>query len=173
MKRNLNEGSRAGDLKYLVTPNVHFDEYNSKMGRDDVVITASFKIKSREPALDLVSFLESGYDWVLDADISSGEVEDGSYIVFLEMQRKESNTKNFMSLLDDLYYLTGIKPTDWKFRWYKDTNYSPLTSENLQEMVPTTPARYKEYIESFEQIKEQTDLLKGEISDLKRLSGIT
>lgn len=170
--RKLTEGLKQHDLDHLVDNTIHFDEYNSKMGRDDAVVTASFKLKFREPAMDLVSFLESGYDWVLDADISSGEVKDGQYIVFLEMERSPKNYAQIMSLMDDLQNITNVKPTDWKFKWYKQSQYIPLTKENLEENLPDTPKKYREYIDQFIAVKEQTDNLAGELASLKKLSGI-
>jgi hypothetical protein len=171
--RKLVEGVKQNDLDHLVDNTIHFDEYNSKMGRDDAVVTASFKVKFREPALDLVSFLESGYDWILDADISSGEVQDGQYIVFLEMSRNPKNYSQIMSLLDDLKNITNIKPEDWQFKWYKQSQYIPLTKENLEENLPDTPKKYREYVDTFVAVKEQTDNLAGELASLKKLSGIT
>lgn len=170
--RKLVEGLKRNELDHLVDNTIHFDEYNSKMGRDDAVVTASFKVKFREPALDLVSFLESGYDWILDADISSGEVQDGQYIVFLEMQRSPKNYNQIMSMLDDIQNITNIKPDDWRFKWYKQSQYMPLTKENLEENLPDTPSKYREYIDQFVAVKEQTDNLAGEIANLKRLSGM-
>ena len=170
--RKLVEGLKRNELDHLVDNTIHFDEYNSKMGRDDAVVTASFKVKFREPALDLVSFLESGYDWILDADISSGEVQDGQYIVFLEMQRSPKNYNQIMSMLDDIQHITNIKPDDWRFKWYKQSQYMPLTKENLEENLPDTPSKYREYIDQFVAVKEQTDNLAGEIANLKRLSGM-
>jgi hypothetical protein len=170
--RKLVEGLKRNELDHLVDNTIHFDEYNSKMGRDDAVVTASFKVKFREPALDLVSFLESGYDWILDADISSGEVQDGQYIVFLEMQRSPKNYSQIMSMLDDIQNITNIKPDDWRFKWYKQSQYMPLTKENLEENLPDTPRKYREYVDQFVAVKEQTDNLAGEIANLKRLSGM-
>ena len=69
----LNENLEEGDLKRLVHDELHIDEYKSKMGDDADVCVISFKVAGKEPAIDLVSFIEKGYDWVLDADGSSGE----------------------------------------------------------------------------------------------------
>jgi len=168
----LKENISAGDLDFLISNKIHFDEYNSKMGRADSVVTASFKVKQREPALDLVSFLETGYDWILDADISSGEIKDGEFIVFLEMQRRSDMTKNIMNLLKDLKYLTNLKPDKWQFKWYKQDHYIPLTDENLNKMVPTNPRTYKESVEKFTEIKNSSDSLNSDLVRLKKLSGV-
>jgi len=168
----LNEGSRAGDLDYLIGKKIHFDEYESKMGRPDSVVTVSFKIKQKEPALDLVRFLENGYDWVLDADISTGEVDDGEYLVFMEMQRKPDLAEKIVDMLEDLKHLTNIAEDKWKFRWYKDESYNHTSKEAIAKTIPSTPKKYKEMVEGFKNTQESVKELSPEIQELKRLSGI-
>ena len=70
MSQLLSEGLQIGDLNYLVSEKIHIDEYNSKMGQASDVVTLSFKVRNIMPANDLVSYLENGYDWILDADVS-------------------------------------------------------------------------------------------------------
>ena len=76
---NINEGLEQNDLKRLILPELHIDEYKSKMGKDEDVIVLSFKVSGREPAEDLVNFIEKGYEWILDADVSAGEMDDGDF----------------------------------------------------------------------------------------------
>jgi hypothetical protein len=172
MSKKLNEGISAGDLDFLISNKIHFDEYNSKMGRADSVVTASFKVKQREPALDLVSFLETGYDWILDADVSSGEIKDGEFIVFLEMQRRRDLSEKVIKLLNDLQHLTNLKIEKWQFKWYKQDSYQPVTEQNLTNIIPNNPKSYRETIEQFTKIKVSTDNLNSELSRLKMLSGV-
>ena len=172
MSNKLFEGARAGDLDFLISSKIHFDEYDSKMGKPDSIVTASFKIKQREPALDLVSFLENGYDWILDADVSTGEVNDGEYLVFLEIQRKADIVDKITEMLEDLQHLTNVKPNRWKFKWYKQNDYVDLSPEALRETLPTTPQKYNEYVESYKTVQEKARGLLPDIADLKRLSGI-
>lgn len=173
MFRQVNEGSRAGDLDYLIGKKLHIDEFESKMGSNRSVVTLSFKIKQKEPALDLVRFLENGYDWVLDADVSTGEIEDGEYLVFLEMQRKPDLSKKIMAMLEDLRYLTNLEPNKWQYRWYKQRDYVPVTKESLDETVPNTPNRYAQMTDGFDETEKAiTDEIHPEIQELKRLSGI-
>ena len=166
------EGAQAGDLDYLINNKIHFDEFESKMGRAEDVVTASFKIKQREPAADLVSFLENGYDWVLDADISTGEIDDGEYLVFMEMQRRRDLPKKIMEMLQDMQHLTNIKPNNWKFKWYKQRDYQALDENSIMENVPMSSREYKAQVEGFEQIREEVKSILPDIADLKRLSGI-
>jgi len=142
----LNEGLEAGDLKRLVHPELHIDEFKSKLGDDCDVVVVSFKVDSKEPANDLTGFIEKGYDWVLDADVSSGEMDDGSYIVFLELERDEQTAENIMKLMDDLMNLTEQEVDEWRVRYYKSRQEKMLSLEALQELIPSSPEAYeKEY----------------------------
>ena len=134
---------KTGELKDLVRTKVHVDEFESKMGKDEDIVVVSFKIKYQDPAKDLVNFLEKGYDWVLDADISSGTVSDGGWIVFVEAARRPSLGKHLIELLDDLAALTENDPADYEYRYKNDTAYRPLTVEDFEDTVPLTPREYR------------------------------
>ena len=108
------EGLESGDLQRIIHPELHIDEFKSKLGDDEDVVVVSFKLNSKEPANDLVAFVEKGYEWVLDADVSAGEMEDGSYIVFVEIDRNEECIKNILDLMDDLMNLTKQKLSEWR-----------------------------------------------------------
>jgi hypothetical protein len=142
--RNLFEGLEAGDLKRLIHPELHVDEFKSKLGDDCDVVVLSFKVDSKEPANDLVAFVEKGYEWVLDADVSSGEMDDGSYIVFVELDRNDDSTENIMDLMDDLMNVTEQNTEDWRVRYYKSHKEKHLSLESLQELIPTTPEAYEQ-----------------------------
>lgn len=134
---------KIGDLKDLVRTKIHVDEYESKMGKDEDIIVISFKLKYRDPATDLVNYLEKGYDWILDADISAGTVSDGGWIVFIEAARRPSISKHLFDLLDDLKSLTDNDPTEYIYRYMKDTDYRSLTLDDFENTVPLTPREYR------------------------------
>ena len=131
------------ELKDSIENKIHIDEYKAKMGDDEDVIVFSFKSKYKDQAIDLVNFIEKGYDWVLDADVSSGELEDGSYLVFIEALRRPTIPKKIIKLLDDLENLTGIDIKDYQFQYHKEIRYTPLTIENLSEKIPLDPRKYR------------------------------
>ena len=133
----------VGDLDGLVRTKVHVDEFESKMGKDDDIIVISFKLRYQDPSTDLVNFLEKGYEWILDADVSAGALSDGSWIVFIEAERRPSITKKLMDLLDELKYLTSNDPNEYTFRYKKDTKYMPLTADKFNDTVPLTPREYR------------------------------
>lgn len=172
MYNRIDEGLKIGDLNYLVSDTIHIDEYNSKMGQPSDVVTLSFKIRDIMPANDLVSYLENGYDFVLDADVSTGEVNDNERLVFVEMQRRPNIYKYISEMLSDLDHLTGIGRDEWKFRWYKSSDYLPMNEENFNKMVPLDASKYDKSIESFAKIKTESEQLNKDINDIKRLSGI-
>ena len=65
-------GLRNSDLANLVDNVFEIDSYASKMGEDKNIVTLSFSVSHKEPADDLVKFLEGGYSFVLDADVTAG-----------------------------------------------------------------------------------------------------
>jgi len=138
----LRENLEAGDLKRLVHNELHIDEYKSKMGTDEDVCVISFKVSGKEPGADLVSFIEKGYDFVLDADVSSGEKEGGDYLVFVELQRSEELPEQIMAIMNDLMNLTEQTIEDWRVRYYKSTVDSELTPEVLSDIIPLTSEAY-------------------------------
>jgi len=143
MQHKLYEGLEEGDLARLVHDEIHIDEFKSKLGEDSDVVVVSFKVMGKEAAGDLVSFIEKGYDWVLDADVSSGEMEDGDFIVFVELDRNSEAANNIMSLIGELENLTSMKTEDWRVRYYKDRKEEPLSIESLKSMIPDSPEKYE------------------------------
>jgi hypothetical protein len=139
----LNEGLEQNDLQRLVHTEMHIDEFKSKLGRDEDVCVISFKVNGKEPAQDLVNFIEKGYTWVIDADVSSGEMDDGDYIVFVEGERDAGIALNIITMMRDVMNLTGQKMGDWRVRYYTSMEDHPLTVESLTKLIPTTPEEYE------------------------------
>ena len=138
------------DLIDLVRTKLHIDEFESKMGKDEDIVVISFKLKYRDPAIDLVNYLEKGYDWILDADVSAGTVSDGSWIAFIETARRPSLSKKLYELLNDLKSLTGNDPVEYVYRYKNDTEYRDFTIEDFEDIVPLTPREYKRRNKSHE-----------------------
>lgn len=139
---NVNEGLEANDLKRLVHDELHIDEYKSKMGKDEDVVVISFKVAGREPALDLVNFIEKGYDWVIDADLSAGELDDGDFIVFVECDREPAFADNVVQLLEDIMQLTEQKLSDWRLLTRSSPNEHEVNADNIKALVPLTTQDY-------------------------------
>jgi hypothetical protein len=139
---NLSEGLEHSDLRRLIHNELHIDEFKSKLGDDADVVVLSFKVAGRQPAEDLVAFIEKGYSWVIDADISSGEMDDGDYIVFVELGRDSECAQNIFDLLDDLRNLTDQELSAWRVRYYKEHKETSLSLENLKSLIPDSPEAY-------------------------------
>lgn len=136
----LNEGLRPLDLQELIYPTIEVDTYRSKMGEDRDVCVVSFSVKDRAPARDLMEFIEKGYGEVLDADISSGENENGEYSVFVEIKRTPKLVENIKDILYGVKKLTGIE--DFTFKYHKENQTYPVNEETLSNVVPMTPGEY-------------------------------
>ena len=139
--QQLNEGLLAGDLRMLVNNIFEVDSYASKMGEDKDIVVLSFTVESQKPADDLVEFVENGYDFVLDADISPGELNDGKYKVFVEIERNRRIHEQILELLNGVSLLSEI--SDFKFRYHKAFNSLDANNENLDGTIPKNKDDYE------------------------------
>jgi hypothetical protein len=143
MPANINEGLEQNDLARLITPELHIDEYKSKMGKDEDIVVLSFKVNGREPAEDLVNFIEKGYEWVLDADVSAGELDDGDFLVFVEADREPDVAENIMSMMKDILNLTSQVMDEWSIQIRSNPNKLELSADNIRNNVPLTTSSYQ------------------------------
>lgn len=141
MRKKLNEGLRSGDLVRYVSDLFTIDQYKSKMGEDKDIMVLSFKVKEKHPATDLMEFIERGYDFILDADMSAGEEHDGQYQVFVEIERTPKLKEQLEELLGGVAQLCDCKT--WRFRYQKAPNSVEYSPESLNEHVPLTPDAYE------------------------------
>ena len=131
---------QTGDLKHMVSKVFEIDSYASKMGDDKNIVTLSFSVKDKQPAEDLANFLEKGYSFILDADVTAGEQSDGTYKVFVEIQRERGVHDNINELIDGVGKLADID--SFKFRYYKDFRSKDATLEEFQSNIPDEPENY-------------------------------
>lgn len=134
----------AGDLKHLVDNVFEIDSFKSKMGEDKDIVVLSFSVKENNAAKDLVSFLEKGYTFVLDADATAGEQSDGTYKVFVEMERSRQTPSQISEIVDGVQKLAEIDGL--RFRYYKNFKSLEATEENLGETIPTDPGTYESIV---------------------------
>lgn len=123
-----------------VTPILGVDEFQSQIGDDSEVITVNFIVSGEDVANDLVDWLERGYDWIIDAQVSPGEVLDKKYYVFADLNRRSTAPRRIMEILDDLYTLTGIKSKDWSLKL--DGKKVPASREVLEKSLALTASDY-------------------------------
>lgn len=159
-KTILNEGLEYHDLVGQMLPTVTVDEYAAHMGEDSEIVTLAFTVKSEAAANDLADWFERGYDFVLDAQVSEGEVKPGQYLVFVEMNRRSSVPKRIIELLDDLETLTAIPVKDWTIV-VDDEEYSP-EEDVLKQVITISPHEYRET----EEVEEE------EINEMRERAGL-
>lgn len=130
------------DMEGMMKPTIHVDEFASKMGDDDDVIVVSFFVRSKQAADDLVSWFEKGYDWVLDADKSPGEIKPGRFLVYIEIRRRSTAGQHIDTALDDLNTLTEWEnSSDWTMHY--EGQDVPYSREEFERLVPLSPKEYR------------------------------
>lgn len=130
----------------MMKPTIHVDEFSSKMGDDDDIITLSFFLRDNQAAKDLMNWFEKGYDFVLDADKSPGEIKPNRFLVYVEMRRRSTAGGNVEMMLDDLATLTEFKTDDWTMH-YRDKTY-PFSRDTFDSVVPLSPKEYRAKFET-------------------------
>ena len=145
MKQQIKESLDPQDLENRIKDTIHIDEFKPKMGKDEDIIVSTFKVLGHEAAKDLENFIEKGYDFVIDAETSPGEISNGKYIVFVETERNNSFPKNFMEMIKDIKNITNVD--DWKIKYFERADSNKNSTEMLSlealENIPLSANRYK------------------------------
>lgn len=152
------EGLDYHDMKNVVLPNLSVDEYAAKMGDDSDIVTLAFTVKSNLAGKDLVSWLEIGYDYVLDASVSEGELEPGKWLVFVEMKRRSNVPKKIIDILTDLRTLTDLDLKDWTIT-VNENDYD-ANEDVLKQVIILSPNEYKKEKES------------SELNEMRQIAGL-
>jgi hypothetical protein len=160
MTRILNEGLDYHDLEGQMVPEITVDEYKAKMGKDSDIVTLAFTVKSEAAGEDLVNWFERGYDFVLDANVSEGEVSPGKYLVFVELKRRIAVPERICELIEDLETLTALPLKDWTIT--VDGDDYDADPEVLKQCITISPHQYREKFE-----KEDED-----INEMRQRAGL-
>jgi hypothetical protein len=136
----INESLKAADIRGFVKSVIEVDSFKSKIGDDEDIVTISFTVDHEDPAKDLENFIEMGYDFVLDADVSPGELDDGTYKVYVELERNRHVAEQIRELLDGVEKITAIE--NFKFRYFKNFKSQEATEENLASAIPMDKDAY-------------------------------
>lgn len=158
MFEHLLEGLQYKDLDGMMKSTVHVDEFAAKMGDDDDIVVISFFVRDLQAAKDLVNWFEKGYDFVLDADRSPGEIKPSRYLVYVEIRRRSGAPSAVQTLLDDLGTLTEFEPDDWQMRYQGRTQ--PWSEQAFAEAVPLTPNAYRQ-------------ANQGELNEMRAAAGLS
>jgi len=151
-RRIINEGLDYLDMVDQIEPTVSVDEYSAKMGKDSDIVTLAFTVKSEAAGNDLVDWFERGYDWVLDASLSEGELSPGKYLVFVEMKRRTKVPERIVELIEDLETLTDLKVTDWTVNI--DEEEYDADEDLLKQKITISPHEYREENEDETELNE-------------------
>jgi len=105
----------------------------------------------------LASWFEKGYDFVIDAQVSKGEVRRGKHVVFVEMERRSKVPERIIEILEDLETLTNLEMSDWTIE-VNDTEIE-ADIDQLKANILLSPHLYRESKET-------------ELNEMRELSGI-
>jgi len=150
---------QPNDLANYVNEIFTIDSYKSKMGKDKEIAVLAFEVQDQEPAKDLMNFIEKGYEFVLDSDVSTGENRKGKYNVFVEMERNRRLPERIFDILEEVSKLTGI--TEWKYRYYKNVESKTFNVETAQQEIPLNGDAYQTMIEDYNQTELNRFFNKG------------
>lgn len=152
-------------MKNQVKDTITVDEYVAKMGEDSAIVTITFTVNSKLAADDLVTWFERGYDWVLDASVSDGELDPGKWLVFVEMDRRSKVPERICTLLADLETLTGRELSEWKVDVGGDE--VEADEDRIRDLMILNPNEYKELKGDNDEETDDTDL-----NEYRELAGI-
>ena len=175
-------GLQTNDLRELVYDIFEVDSFKSKMGDDKNIVVLSFSTRTKESANDLMNFIEKGYPFVLDADVTSGEQPDATYKVFVEMERTKEVPEQIVEIVDGVQKLSDIGKM--KYRYYKSFKSEEVNLESLTSIVPLDNDAYeikvnennmenyknffnKSYLDSIEMLQDSITFKKKYSGDLK------
>lgn len=153
----LTEGVDYKDFVRQIMPTLSIDEYEAKTGSDDETVTLAFTVKGRQASEDLAAWFEKGYDYVIDAQVSKGEVRRGKHVVFVEMERRSKVPERIIEILEDLETLTNLELADWTI----EINDMEIEADldQLKANILLSPHLYRENKET-------------ELNEMRELSGI-
>ena len=117
-----------------------------------------------------MTFIEKGYPFVLDADMTSGEQSDGTYKVFVELEREKENPTQILEIVDGIKKLSEID--SMKFRYYKNFRSKDATAEALSEMLPLDEDSYESTISNMQMENYQNFFSKSYVESVDMLDDI-
>lgn len=156
MNKIINEGLDYHDMEGQIEPTLTVDEYVAKMGKNKDIVTLTFVVKSEQVGKDLVDWLERGYDFVLDASVSEGELQVGKWLVFVEMNRRSTVPSRIIELLSDLKTLTNLKLTEWTI--IVDDEEHDCDEDILKQVIILNPVKYEMNKEDEEELNEMREM---------------
>ena len=137
----LTEGLQYKDMVGIIKPTLYVDEFSSKIGDDDEIAVLSFYLTNSIGCDDLIAWFEKGYEYVLDADRSPGEVSPNRFLVFVEIARRTRLIGQIEELLLDLGTLTEFELDEWTIT--HDGQSTEFDATVLESMLDLSPHVYR------------------------------
>jgi hypothetical protein len=94
-------------------------------------------------------------------------MDDGDYLVFIELPRDQELAAHVMEIMGDLMNLTDQKLTDWRLKYRHEPGEHSLDEESINDIVPNNS---HEYMSKFGK-NEQEDI-HVELDKLKAVAGV-
>lgn len=128
---------QPGDLNDLVLPLIDIDSYNSKIDNQRAIVVA-FQVTDKDPAYDLMKFIEGSNLALLDTEVSPAPSPEGYYIVFVEIARNSQ----FIDILEELMeQIANICENNWQVKVYPQEKILDFDSPELAELIVTDPSQ--------------------------------
>jgi hypothetical protein len=131
---------KEGDLKNVLLKKLSIDEFEPKTGDAKDVLVLGFQVTESNVGEDLYGFLNGAVVEVRDIEVSPNPNDDGYYMVFVEMDRKEGVLEDIKTLIRDTERLAG--KLAWEAKTYLNDDYLPLSEDEIYEYIITDPANY-------------------------------
>jgi hypothetical protein len=116
------------------------DSHTSKIGNDEDTVVVCFVVDTEDPAKDLENFIEMGYSFVLDADVTPGETDDGTYQVFVELERTRHVGEQIFEIVEGIKKLAALD--EMRFRYFKSFKSEPADLDSLVATIPKNRDAY-------------------------------
>ena len=108
---------REGDLIDTVLKKISVDEFEPKTGKEKDVAVIGFYLNSESAGQDLYNFISSSVIENRDIELSPNANEDGYYMVFVEIDRKDGLMDSVIQLASEVERVSG------KLNWEIKTPY--------------------------------------------------
>lgn len=131
---------KEGDLKHVVLRKLSIDEFEPKTGDAKDVLVLGFRVTESSVGEDLYGFLNGAVVEVRDIEVSPNPNEDGHYMVFVEMDRRDDVIESIKTLIRDTERLAG--KLAWEAKTYLNDDYLPLNENEIYEYIITDPSNY-------------------------------
>lgn len=131
----INESLQPGDLDHLVLPLISVDEFNSKIDNRRAIVVA-FYCTDKNPAEDLMRFVEGSNLPILDTEVSPAPSSEGYYVVFVEFSRN----RDFPTTLDEIIkQVDNVADNDWQLKVWNHEDIVGYNVETLKQLVILNP----------------------------------